>query len=56
MILASGIDLCDLTQGNDFAAALQDAAEWEKLRLELLALEAAKVAADATLSLYQDAY
>lgn len=55
MILSSGIDLSDLTQGNDFAAALQDAEKWEELRLDILALEAAKKAAETTVNLYQDA-
>lgn len=46
MILASGIDLCDLTQGNDFAGSLQDAEAWEIQRVELLALEEARKAAE----------
>jgi hypothetical protein len=47
VILSSGLDLCDLTQGNDFAGSLQDAEAWEVQRLELLALEEARKAAEA---------
>jgi hypothetical protein len=47
MIFTSGLDLCDLAQGNDHAGYLQDAEVWEAQRLELLALEEAKNAATA---------
>lgn len=45
MILPSGIDLCDLTQGNDFAGSLQDVEAWDaeqRLELELLDLETSR--------------
>lgn len=45
MIFSTILDLCDLTQGNDFAGSLQDVEAWDaeqRLELELLDLETSR--------------
>ena len=41
MIFPSGLDLCDLAAGNDFAGSIQDAEAWEVVMAECAAEAAA---------------